>query len=212
MNRLPEPQGIIIPHVIEQTPRGERGYDIYSRLLKERIVFIGTDIDGHVANLTVAQLLFLQGEDDTEPINLYINSPGGVVTSGLAIYDTMQYVRPEIHTWCVGHAMSVAAVLLAGGAAGHRAALPNAKVLIHQPWVTRMGGPASDIEIHAREILRTRDLINEILAHHTGQEKSKIERDTERDFFMTAEEAREYGIVDLVPTAAPLVGEQRRAA
>jgi len=186
----------IIPMVIEQTPRGERAQDIYSRLLKERIVFIGTPIDDQIANLVVAQLLYLQGEDPTEKINMYINSPGGDPYAGMAIYDTMQYILPEVHTWCVGMAASMAAVLLAGGAAGHRAALPYSRMLIHQPWARGIGGQAVDIEIHAREILRTRDWLNQILAKHTGQPMERIEQDTDRDYYMTAQEAVEYGLID----------------
>ena len=188
---------MLIPMVIEQTPRGERSYDIYSRLLKERIIFIGMPIDDNVASLVVAQLLFLQGEDPLEPISMYLNSPGGSVTAGLAIYDTMQYIKPSVHTWCIGQAASMAAVLLAAGAPGHRYALPYSRILIHQPW-GGVEGQASDIAIQAKEVLRLRNWINEILAHHTGQEKAKIESDTERDFYMTAADAVTYGIVDSV--------------
>jgi len=183
--------------VIEQTPRGERSFDIYSRLLKERIIFVGMPIDDAVANLVVAQMLFLQGEDPLEPISLYINSPGGSVTAGLAIYDTMQYIKPEVHTWCIGQTASMAAVLLAAGAKGHRYALPYSRVLIHQPWAG-IQGQATDISIAAQEILRMRDWVNEILARHTGQTIEKITADTERDYYMTAEEAVRYGIVDQV--------------
>ena len=196
--------GYLVPIVVKQTPRGERSFDIYSRLLEERIVFVGADIDDGLASSVIAQLLFLQGEDQTEPVNMYIMSRGGAVNAGLAIYDTMQYVRPPIHTWCVGQAASIAAVLLAGGEPGKRAALPSAKVVIHQPWVPSISGAASDLEIHARELTRTRGQINEILAKHTGQTKEKIEHDTDRDFFMTAEEAVTYGIVDLVAEAMPV--------
>jgi ATP-dependent Clp protease protease subunit len=193
-----------VPIVVKQTPRGERSFDIYSRLLEERIIFVGSDIDDGLASSVIAQLLFLQGEDETEPINMYIMSRGGAVNAGLAIYDTMQYVRPEIHTWCVGQAASVAAVILAGGAAEHRAALPSSKVVIHQPWVPSISGAATDLEIHARELTRTRTQINQILADHTGQSRDKIEQDTDRDFFMTAEEAVEYGIVDFVTEASAM--------
>ncbi|MDR2180349.1 MAG: ATP-dependent Clp endopeptidase proteolytic subunit ClpP [Synergistaceae bacterium] len=186
-----------IPYVIEQTGRGERAYDIYSRLLKDRIVFLGTEVHDDIANVIVAQLLFLESEDPEKDIHLYINSPGGSVTAGLAIYDTMRYIKSPVSTICIGLAASMAAVLLAGGAAGKRIALPNAEVLIHQP----MGGArgqASDIEIHARNILRTRDQINRILAAHTGQKVEKVAADTDRDNFMTASEALAYGLIDKV--------------
>jgi ATP-dependent Clp protease protease subunit len=186
-----------IPYVIEQTGRGERAYDIYSRLLKDRIIFLGTEVHDDIANVIVAQLLFLESEDPEKDIHLYINSPGGSVTAGLAIYDTMQYIKSPVSTICLGMAASMAAVLLAGGASGKRIALPNAEVLIHQP----MGGArgqASDIEIHARNILRTRDQINKILAAHTGQQIEKIAADTDRDNFMTASEALAYGLIDKV--------------
>jgi len=192
-----DPRALIIPSVIEQTPRGERVFDIYSRLLKDRIVFIGWPIDDTVANLIVAQLLHLQGEDPTEKINMYINSPGGITSAGLAIYDTMQYISPEVHTWCVGQAASMAAVLLAAGAKGHRAALPYARILIHQPF-GGVHGQASDIEIQAREIIRIRQWLNEILAQHTGQQLTKIEQDTDRDYYMTAAEALSYGLIDFI--------------
>jgi len=188
----------LVPIVVEQTPRGERSFDIYSRLLKERIIFIGTQIDDTLASLVIAQLLFLQGEDPTEPIYMYINSPGGSPTAGLAIYDTMQYVAPEIHTWCIGRAASMGAVLLAGGEKGHRYALPYSRILIHQPWASGLAGQAVDIEIAAREILQIRDWLNHILAKHTGQKLEKIERDTDRDYHMTAQDAIEYGIIDKV--------------
>ena len=196
---------MLIPMVIEQTPRGERSYDIYSRLLKERIIFIGLPIDDVMADLVVAQLLFLQGEDPLEPISLYINSPGGSITSGLAIYDTMQYIKPDVHTWCIGQCASMAAVLLAAGQKGHRYALPYSRILIHQPW-GGMQGQATDISIQAQEILRMRDWINEILAKHTGQDMERLAQDTERDYYMTAQEAVVYGIVDQVaehPTEGP---------
>ncbi|MCO5044242.1 MAG: ATP-dependent Clp endopeptidase proteolytic subunit ClpP [Kiritimatiellae bacterium] len=181
--------------VIEQTGRGERAFDIYSRLLKERIIFLGTGINDDVSNLIIAQMLFLQGEDAEKDISLYINSPGGSVTAGLAIYDTIQYLKCDVATYCVGQAASMGAVLLAAGAAGKRHALPNARIMIHQPWGGAQG-QASDISIQAKEILRLRDRLNEILAHHTGKTVEAIARDTDRDFFMSAEEARVYGLVD----------------
>ncbi len=188
---------MLIPMVIEQTPRGERSYDIYSRLLRERIIFIGEPIDDTMASLVIAQMLFLQGEDPLEPISMYINSPGGSITSGLAIYDTMQFIQPPVHTWCVGQAASMAALLLAAGEKGHRYALPYSRILIHQPW-GGMQGQATDIQIQAREILRLRQWLNNVLAKHTGQPLEKIEQDTERDYYMTAEEAVAYGLVDSV--------------
>ena len=186
-----------VPYVIEQTHRGERTYDIYSRLLKDRIILLGTEIDDDVANAIVAQMLFLESEDPDKEINLYVNSPGGSVTAGLAIYDTMQYVEPRVGTICMGIAASMAAILLAGGAAGMRLSLPNTRVLIHQPS-GGFSGQATDIQIHAKEILRMRQTLNEMLARHTGQPIEKIERDTERDFFMSAQEAKTYGIIDEV--------------
>jgi ATP-dependent Clp protease protease subunit len=186
----------LIPMVVEQTSRGERAYDIYSRLLKEHIIFIGTPIDDHVANLATAQMLFLQAEDPEKDIQVYINSPGGVITAGLAIYDTMQFVKPDVVTTCVGQAASIAAVLLAGGAPKKRFALPNSRVLIHQPWMSGLGGQATDIDIHAKEILRTRAVINELLSRHSGQSVEKIEKDVERDFIMTAQQAKDYGLID----------------
>ncbi|MFZ5898362.1 MAG: ATP-dependent Clp endopeptidase proteolytic subunit ClpP [Bacillota bacterium] len=189
----------LVPIVVEQTARGERSYDIYSRLLKDRIVFIGGPIDDHVANLVIAQLLFLEAEDPEKDIFLYINSPGGVITSGMAIYDTMQYIRPDVATICLGQAASMGAFLLAGGAKGKRSALPYARILIHQP-MGGVQGQATDIDLHAREILRTRQIMNELLAKNTGQPLEVIERDTERDFFMSAEQAKEYGIIDEVIT------------
>lgn len=194
---------MLIPNVIEQTPRGERFYDIFSRLLRDRIVFIGTPIDETVSSLTIAQLLFLQSEDPTEPIQMYINSPGGSVTAGLGIYDTMQYINPEVHTWCVGMAASMAAVLLAAGEKGHRHVLPHARILIHQPWSSGISGQATDLKIQAEEILRTRDSLNLILAQHTGQPLARIENDTDRDYYMSPVEAKEYGIVDLVAEKQP---------
>ncbi len=190
-------EAVYIPFVIEQTGRGERSYDIYSRLLKDRIVFLGDAIDEAVANSVVAQLLFLESEDPDKDVNIYINSPGGIVTAGMAIYDTMQYVKCPISTICIGQAASMAAILLAGGAKGKRVALPNSRVMIHQP-LGGMQGQAVDMEIHAREILGMRDRLNDILVSHTGQSKKKIKADTDRDFFMSAEEAVEYGIIDKV--------------
>ncbi len=187
----------LVPMVIEKDGRGERAYDIYSRLLKERIVFLGTAIDDVVANLIIAQLLFLESEDSTKDIFLYVNSPGGLITSGLAIYDTMQYVKPPIATICIGQAASMGAVLLAGGAKGKRYALPHATVLIHQP-LGGAQGQATDIDIHAREILRLREVINNIFTRHTVQDMERIRQDTERDYFMTAEQALKYGIIDQI--------------
>ncbi|HTY59385.1 MAG TPA: ATP-dependent Clp endopeptidase proteolytic subunit ClpP [Bacteroidota bacterium] len=187
----------LVPMVVEQTGRGERAYDIFSRLLKERIVFIGTPVDDTVASLTIAQLLFLESEDPDKDINLYINSPGGSVSSGLAIYDTMQYIRPDVATICIGLAASMGAVLLAGGAKGKRSGLPNSRIMIHQPW-GGVQGTASDISIQAEEILRTKKRLNEILAHHSGQNLSVIERDTDRDNYMSSEEAKAYGLIDTV--------------
>jgi ATP-dependent Clp protease, protease subunit len=188
----------LIPMVIEQTPRGyERAYDIYSRLLKDRIIFIGTPIDDMVANLVIAQMLFLQMEDVNKDINVYVNSPGGAVTSGLAIYDTMQFVKCDVATYCVGQATSMGALLLAAGTKGKRFALPNSRIMIHQPW-GGIQGVAEDISIHAKEILRMREKINEILAWHTGKPLDKIQKDTDRDYFMSAQEAKDYGIIDEV--------------
>jgi len=187
----------LIPIVVERTARGERAYDIYSRLLRDRIIFIGQPIDDNVANTVIAQMLFLEVQDPKKDIKLYINSPGGLVTSGLAIYDTMQYVQPDVSTICMGQAASAAALLLAAGTRGKRLSLPNANILIHQP----MGGArgqASDVGIQARQILRIKDRLNEIFVKHTGQPKEKIETDTDRDFYMTAEEAKEYGLIDKV--------------
>lgn len=188
--------------VIEQTPRGERSYDIYSRLLRERIIFVSTTVDDDIASSIIAQLIFLQDEDPLEPISMYINSPGGSITAGLAIYDTMQYLQPEVHTWCIGQAASMAAVLLAAGTRGHRYALPYSRVMIHQPW-GQLSGQAADVQIQAEEILRLRRWLNEILAKHTGQSFEKIEHDTDRDYFMTASEALAYGIVDQVVEHQP---------
>jgi ATP-dependent Clp protease, protease subunit len=187
----------LIPIVIEQTPRGERAYDVYSRLLKDRIIFIGNPIDPDIANLIIAQLLFLESEEPTKDINLYINSPGGVVSAGLAIYDTMQYVKPDIRTVCVGQAASMAALLLAAGTHGKRFALPNARILIHQP-MGGFQGQATDIEIQAKEILKLKEKLNQILAGHTSQPLERIIQDTDRDYYMSGEEAKEYGIIDEV--------------
>jgi ATP-dependent Clp protease protease subunit len=191
-----QPNMTLIPMVVEQTNRGERAYDIYSRLLKDNIIFIGTAIDDNVANLVTAQLLFLEAEDPERDVSLYINSPGGVVTAGMAIYDTIQFIRPDVATICIGQAASVAALLLASGTPGKRFALPNSRLLIHQPTMGGLSGQATDIDIHAREILRIRASLNEIMAKHTGQPVEKIERDVERDFWMSAQQAREYGIID----------------
>jgi ATP-dependent Clp protease protease subunit len=188
---------MLVPIVVEQTSRGERSYDIYSRLLRERIIFLGTGVDDTIANLVIAQLLFLESEEPEKDINFYINSPGGIVTSGLAIYDTMQYIKPEIQTICIGQAASMGALLLAAGTAGKRFALPHSRILIHQP-MGGFQGQASDIEIHAREILRMRSELNQILVRHTGQPLERIEADTERDYFMSGDEAATYGIIDEV--------------
>jgi ATP-dependent Clp protease protease subunit len=190
-----------MPYVVEQTPRGERGYDIYSRLLKDRIVFIGTPIDDHVANLIIAQMLFLESEDPEKDISIYINSPGGSVTAGLAIYDTMQYVKPDVATLCMGQAASMGAVLLSGGVKGKRFALPNSRVMIHQP-LGGMRGQASDMEIQAREILKMKKLLNGLLATHAGKDPEVVEGDSDRDFFMSAEQAMDYGLIDKVITKA----------
>lgn len=194
-------QQMLVPMVVEQTGRGERAYDIYSRLLKDRIILIGTGVNDEMANLIVAQMLFLQGEDPAKDISLYINSPGGSVTAGMAIYDTMQFLKCDVCTYCLGQAASMGAVLLAAGAAGKRYALPNARIMIHQPW-GGAEGQASDISIQAKEILRLRDSLNGILAHHTGKTVKAIQKDTDRDFFMSAAEAATYGLVDKVVTRA----------
>jgi len=188
----------LVPYVIEQTGRGERGMDIYSRLLRERIIFIGMPIDDHVASLTIAQLIFLEAEDSQKDINLYINTPGGSVTSGMAIYDTMRYVKPDISTICVGMAASMGAILLAGGASGKRSALPHSKIMIHQPWIGGLQGQTTDIEIHAREMLKTRDTLYQILSKHTGKSIEQITKDCDRDYFLTSEEAKEYKLIDNV--------------
>ncbi len=197
MNR-PEIYNQLVPYVIEQTGRGERGMDIYSRLLRERIIFIGTPIDDHIASLTIAQLIFLEAEDSEKDINLYINSPGGSVSAGLAIYDTMKYIKPDVATICVGLAASMAAVLLAGGADGKRSSLPNSRIMIHQPWVGGLQGQTSDIEIHAREMMKTRDTLYAILAKHTGKSMEQITKDCDRDYFLSAEEAKVYKLIDSV--------------
>lgn len=194
---------MLIPMVIEQSSRGERAYDIYSRLLKDRIIFMGEAVEDSMANTIIAQMLFLESEDPDKDINLYLNSPGGVTTSGLAIYDTMQYIKPDIATICVGQSASLAALLLAAGTKGKRYALPNSRIMIHQP-LGGMQGQATDIDIHTREILKTRDTLNRILAEHTGQDIERIQKDTERDFFMSSDEAKAYGIVDRVITTREL--------
>jgi ATP-dependent Clp protease protease subunit len=188
----------LVPTVVEQTSRGERAFDIYSRLLGERIIFLGTPIDDTVANLVMAQLLHLEGDEPEKDISLYINSPGGVMTSLMAIYDTMHFIKPDVATYCMGQAASAAAVLLASGTPGKRFALPHARVMIHQPHIGGLEGQVTDIEIHTREILRVREEMHQILADHTGQDSEKIAADTDRDFWMTAEEAKEYGLVDTV--------------
>ena len=189
---------VLIPMVVEQTSRGERAYDIYSRLLKDNVIFLGQPIDDNIANLIIAQLLFLEAENPEKDISVYINSPGGSITAGLAIYDTMQYVKPDIQTICLGQAASMAAVLLAAGKKAKRFALPNSRVLIHQPWLQGLGGQATDIDIHAKDILRQRQRLNEILSNHTGQAIDKIMRDTDRDYILQAQEAVDYGLVDQV--------------
>lgn len=197
---MKEQDQMLVPFVVEQTARGERAYDIFSRLLKDRIIFIGTGISEEVSNLVIAQLLFLQSEDAEKDVNVYINSPGGVVTAGLAIYDTIQYLKCDVATYCVGQAASVAALLLAAGTSKKRFALPNARIMIHQPWGGAQG-QATDISIQAREILRLKDMVNNILAVHTGKTADAVAKDTDRDFFMSAPDARDYGIVDEVLSA-----------
>ena len=193
----------LVPYVIEQTGRGERGMDIYSRLLRERIIFLGTAVDDHVASLTVAQLIFLEAEDPEKDIFLYINSPGGSVTAGLAIYDTMKYIKPDVATICVGMAASMGAVLLAGGAQGKRNSLPHAKIMIHQPWVGGLQGQTSDIEIHAKEMVKTRDTLYNILAEHTGKTIEQLTKDCDRDYFLTADEAKDYNLIDNIFAKRP---------
>jgi len=192
----PEIFNQLVPYVIEQTGRGERGMDIYSRLLRERIIFIGTPIDDHIASLTIAQLIFLEAEDSEKDINLYVNSPGGSVTAGLAIYDTMRYIKPDVSTICVGMAASMGAILLTGGTDGKRSALPNAKIMIHQPWVGGLQGQTTDIQIHAKEMLKTRDTLYNILVKHTGKTLEQITKDCDRDYFLTSAEAKEYHLID----------------
>jgi ATP-dependent Clp protease protease subunit len=194
---------MLVPMVIEQTNRGERAYDIYSRLLKDRIIIVGTPIDDMYANLIIAQLLFLEAEDPSKDISMYVNSPGGLVTAGLAIYDTMQYIKSDVSTICIGQASSMGALLLAAGAAGKRFALPNARIMIHQP-LGGFQGQATDIGIHAKEILRTRERLNQILAKHTGQSLERIQLDTERDYFLSGEEAKEYGLIDGILERVPV--------
>ena len=198
MSSLPDPHMQLVPMVVEQTNRGERAYDNFSRLLKDSIVFIGTPIDDAVANLVIAQMLFLEAEDPDKDILLYINSPGGSITAGLAIYDTMQFIRPDVATYCIGQAASMGAVLLAAGAKGKRYSLPNSRIVIHQPLMSGLGGQATDIDIAAKEIVRMRDRLNAILVSHTGQSLKRIQDDTERDYIMSAEQGKEYGIIDEV--------------
>ncbi len=186
----------LVPMVVEQTNRGERAYDIFSRLLKDSIIFIGTPIDDTVANLVIAQMLFLEAEDPERDMTLYINSPGGSITAGLAIYDTIQFIKPAVQTYCIGQAASMAAVLLTAGAKGKRFSLPNSRIMIHQPWLSGLAGQASDIDIHAKEILRMRERLNEILALHTGQPLTRIADDTDRDYIMNPSQAKDYGIID----------------
>ncbi len=186
----------LVPMVIEQTSRGERAYDIYSRLLRDNIIFLGTPVDDQIANLIIAQLLFLEAEDAEKDIAVYINSPGGSITAGMAIYDTMQFIRPDVTTICIGQAASMAALLLCAGTPGKRYALPNSRILIHQPSMGGLSGQATDIDIHAREILRMREITNQLLAKHTGQRLDKVEKDVERDFIMNAQQSKEYGIID----------------
>jgi ATP-dependent Clp protease protease subunit len=189
---------VLVPMVIEQTSRGERAYDIYSRLLKDNVIFLGTPIDDQIANLIIAQMLFLESENPDKDISFYINSPGGVTSAGFAIYDTMQYVKPDVSTICIGQAASMAAVLMAAGATGKRYALPNSRFLIHQPWTTGLQGQTADIEIHAKDMLKLRDQINKVLAQHTGQSIEKIAKDTDRDYILEAEDAKKYGLVDAI--------------
>ena len=204
--------GYLVPMVVEQTNRGERSYDIYSRLLKDRIIFLGGAIDDDVSNLIVAQMLFLEAEDPEKDINLYINSPGGSITAGMAIYDTMQYIRSDVRTICIGMAASMGAFLLAAGTKGKRVALPNSEVLIHQPLIGGHGlsGQATEIEIHAKQLLRTRSKMNKILSDRTGQPLERIEKDTERDYYMTAEEAKEYGLIDQVLEKVEATAENKK--
>jgi len=204
----PEIYNQLVPYVIEQTGRGERGMDIFSRLLRERIIFLGTAVDDHVASLIIAQLLFLEAEDPNKDINLYVNSPGGSVSAGLAIYDTMKYIKADVSTICVGLAASMGAVLLAGGAENKRSALPHSKIMIHQPWVGGLQGQTTDIEIHAKEMVKTRDTIYNIISEHTGNTYKKIAADCDRDKFMTSEEAKEYRLIDTVLEKRIIPGDQ----
>ncbi len=197
-SELSVPRAQLVPMVVEQTSRGERAYDIFSRLLKDSIIFIGTPIDDGVANLVIAQMLFLESEDPEKDILLYINSPGGSITAGLAIYDTIQFIRPDVQTYCIGQAASMAAVLVAGGAPGKRFSLPNSRIVIHQPLMQGLAGQATDIDIAAKEILRMRERLNEILVRHTGQPMDRIKLDTDRDYIMSAEQGKDYGIIDEV--------------
>jgi len=205
-----EIQNTLIPYVIEQSGRGERGMDIFSRLLRERIIFLGTGVDDHVASVVIAQLLFLEAEDHEKDIHLYINSPGGSVSAGLAIYDTMQYIKPDVSTICVGMAASMGAVLLAGGAEKKRFALPHSKIMIHQPWIGGLQGQTTDIEIHAREMVKTRDKLYKILAHHTGKSTDQIMKDCDRDYYLTAEEAIEYKLIDEMLERRKMPGETEK--
>jgi ATP-dependent Clp protease protease subunit len=206
----PEIYNQLVPYVIEQTGRGERGMDIFSRLLRERIIFLGTAVDDHIASLIIAQLLFLEAEDPDKDIYLYINSPGGSVSAGLAIYDTMKYVRPNISTICVGLAASMGAVLLAGGHEKKRSALPHSKIMIHQPWVGGLSGQTADIEIHAKEMIKTRDTIYKILAEHTGKSIEQITKDCDRDYFLTSELAKDYKLIDNILEKRVMVGEKSK--
>lgn len=199
----------LVPYVIEQTGRGERGMDIYSRLLRERIIFLGMPIDDHIASLTIAQLIFLEAEDAEKDINLYINSPGGSVSAGLAIYDTMKYIKPDVATICVGMAASMGAILLAGGEKGKRTALPHAKIMIHQPWTGGIAGQVSDIEIQAREMLKTRDTLYKILADHTGKSIEQITKDCDRDYFLSPQEAKEYNLIDNILEKREVPGSKK---
>lgn len=197
----------LVPYVIEQTGRGERGMDIFSRLLRERIIFLGTPVDDHIASLIVAQLLFLEAEDPDKDIKLYINSPGGSVSAGLAIYDTMKYIKPDVATLCVGMAASMGAVLLAGGASGKRFSLPHSRIMIHQPWVGGLQGQTADIEIHAREMIKTRQLLYQILAEHTGKSIEQIAKDCDRDYYLSPDEAKDYKLIDsILETRIPIPG------
>ncbi len=203
-------QNTLIPYVIEQSGRGERGMDIFSRLLRERIIFLGTGVDDHVASVIIAQLLFLEAEDHEKDINVYINSPGGSVSAGLAIYDTMQYIKPQVSTICVGMAASMGAVLLAGGAEKKRYALPHSKIMIHQPWIGGLQGQTTDIEIHAKEMVKTRDKLYKILAKHTGKSTDQIMKDCDRDYYLTAPEAIEYKLIDEMLEQRKMPGDAKK--